>query len=510
MSLKRRIILNVASNWASMFVTAVAGLIVVPFILTKVGSTGYGVWALLAYGLAYPQLLEAAFALSINRFVAFYRQDTKQLNAFVSASFVIMIVLSIVTIAAAVAVSFFLSDLFRAITPEFQRSAQITCILVGVTLAMQMLQSTHSGALRGYEYYTRSNAVLIVASILRVAMIIGFLMFWKSIVAIQVAYVISMALAAIATFIVAHYSIDGLKINLKLINRAVLRELWIYTYHSIARSGSTIIMFNTLTLLVGWKGTAQDVMVYDIGFKFPNLIRSLLGGIQNVFLPVVTNLKANGQVEAVKSIVKRMTQMCFILTLIVIIPLIILAEPLLRFWIRKDFSDNLVVVMNILTISSLPDGLFGLWLPVLVGVGHLRWLTRMSVGGAIAAIAMTFVLMLGFVSVPMAPSISLLVTMWIYRGIWLPLYGIKKLEIGLAEYFKDSMAKSMVASVVSFVVAFGLQYFLTEYKFHFLIQAFTITALVTAIFAVVAARQETGELFSRVIKTLQRGKECRS
>jgi O-antigen/teichoic acid export membrane protein len=490
MLLKWRVLLNAGSNWANMFVAAVTGLIVVPVILARVGSTGYGIWALLAYGLAYPHLLEAAFALSINRFVAFYREDPKQLNAFVSASFVIMVALSIVTIAAAVAISFFLSDLFRAITPEFERSAQITCILVGVTLALQMLQSTHSGALRGYEYYTRSNAILMVASILRTAMIIIFLMFWKSIIVIQTAYVISMVLAAMATFIVAHYSIDGLKINLKLINKSILWELWLYTYHSIARSGSTIVMFNTLTLLVGWKGTAQDVTVYDIAFKFPNLIRSLLGGMQNVFLPVVTSLTANKQVEAIKSIVKRMTQMCFILTFIVVIPLIIFAEPLLRFWLRGGVSENLVVVMNILMISSLPDGLFGLWLPVLVGVGHFQWLTKMSIGGAIAAIVTAFVLIHGFVSVPMAPSIALLITMWIYRGIWLPLYGIKKLEIGFGEYFMDSISHPLIAGFVSIVVLWLLNSISVIHSIHWMIRGGIFTLIVVICFAAISLRRE--------------------
>jgi len=80
--------MNAGSNWASMVVAAAVGLVLVPIILRVIGVAGFGVWALLSTGLRYPMILERSFSLSINRFVAFYRDDENQLNRFVSASFV--------------------------------------------------------------------------------------------------------------------------------------------------------------------------------------------------------------------------------------------------------------------------------------------------------------------------------------------------------------------------------------------------------------------------------------
>ena len=116
MSLRKRIIINAASNWASMVVAAVVGLVLVRFMLRGLGATGYGVWALLATGLRYPMIFERAFVLAINRFVAFYRSDIKELNRFVSASFIILTELAVLTDVAAVLLSFVISDIFSAIT----------------------------------------------------------------------------------------------------------------------------------------------------------------------------------------------------------------------------------------------------------------------------------------------------------------------------------------------------------------------------------------------------------
>jgi len=51
MSLRKRIIINAGSNWASMAVAAVVGLVLVRIILRDLDAAGYGVWALLATGL---------------------------------------------------------------------------------------------------------------------------------------------------------------------------------------------------------------------------------------------------------------------------------------------------------------------------------------------------------------------------------------------------------------------------------------------------------------------------
>ena len=91
MSLHKRIIMNACSNWATMLVTAVVGLILVPIMLSGLGKAGFGVWALFAYGLSYPIILEMAFALAINRFVAFHRNDISELNRYLSTRLMVIL-----------------------------------------------------------------------------------------------------------------------------------------------------------------------------------------------------------------------------------------------------------------------------------------------------------------------------------------------------------------------------------------------------------------------------------
>ena len=510
MSLRKRIIINAGSNWVSMAVAAVVGLVLLRVMWSELGKSSYGVWALLSTGLRYPMILEGAFLLSTNRFVAFYRNDTKELNRFVSASFIMLTALAVLTIVAAVLLSFVISDIFSsAITPKFAHDARITCILVGVTLAFKIMEATFSGALRGYQYHTRSNAVVITANLLRAVLTVGLLVAWKSIIAVQLAFGITAAISALSMYFVARKSIAGFRINVLKVNRETIRELFRHTGHATARSGSMIFMFSTLALLVGKVGSAEDVAVYDVASRILGFVRGFLVGAQNVFLPAVTSLYANGQIETIKAVVKKGTRINSVLTCASLILLVVFAEEFLTFLLGGDVPSNTAIVMRVLIMSVVARGFFGIWFPSLVGIGHLRGLTIAAITAAISVILLELVLLRGFVTVtvPMAPAIALVIVLWAKTGLWLPFYGLHKLGIRPFEYLKDSLYQPLAASLVSIAVILVLNSVLLKGTFHWLVMLVLATVVVMVTFTFISMRKEAVDLFLAVRTRLAGAKE---
>ena len=488
--------MNAGSNGAGLVVAAAVGLVLIPIIWRDLGVAGFGVWALLSTGLRYPMILERAFSLSINRFVAFYRDDENQLNRFVSASFAILLVLAVLTVAAAVLLSFVIVDIFTAITDQLAGDAQITCILVGVTLAFKMLEGTFSGALRGYQYHTRCNAVVIAANLLRAVLTVGLLAFWKSMIAVQLAFAIAAAVSALLMFFVARKTIATLRIDILKFKTETMRELLRYTGHATARSGSTIFMYSTIALLVGKAGTAEDMAVYDVASRIPGFVRGFLAGAQNVFLPAVTGLHANGQIEKIKAVVKKGAHVSSAATCALLILLFVFAEEILVFWLKGVIRPGTVAVMRVLIISIIARGFFGIWLPSLVGMGHLRGLSIAAILAAVSAIVLVLILLQGFVaiSIPMAPAIALVAVLWAHIGLWLPFYGLRKLGIRPYEYLKDSLYQPLIASMVAIAALWALGSILPKESIHWLVMLMVSAAVVAVSFTAISLRKEAADL----------------
>ncbi len=449
MSLKKRIIINAGSNWASMIVTIVVGLVLVPIIIARVGMDGYGVWALLARGLGYVTILDRALVLATSRFVAYYHDDPRSINRFVSSSFVILLGMALITIAGSVLFSLVITYLFNAIPKDMAGEARITCILVGCTLSCKMLEANFSGTLWGLQSYVRYNVVVILSNIIRVVLTIVFLLSWKSIVAIQSAFLISALISMVLMGVVTFRYVSGLRIGLKYVDRNTFGELIRYMGHSIVRSGSAIVMFNTMTLLVGWKGTATDVAIYDIGSRIPGFLRGMLASTQNVFLPVISGLSAKNQIESIKAVVKKATHLLAVLTFMSVMLLFVFSEDILSFWLREPAPVDAVLVMRIFLLSVIPGGIFEIWLPTLVGVGYLRALSISSLIMVFGAVIIAFALIhyeIGAIAI--APAIALNIGMW-SRGVWMPIYGSMKFKFVSLTYFRDSLATSLIATMIS-------------------------------------------------------------
>jgi O-antigen/teichoic acid export membrane protein len=494
MSLRKKIIMNAGSNWMGQFVMATVGLILIPIMRGKLGADSFGVWFLLSSGLRYPMILESSFSLSINRFVAYYRNDTEQLNRFVSASVVILTVLVLLIVAVAILLSFFITDFFPAITPDIAFDAQITCILVGVTFAFKIMEAAFSGTLMGCQLHTRTNIVIIIANILRAILTVGFLVFWKSIIAVQVAFAISAATSLMLTFIVAKKSIPGLKVNILKLNREIVKELFRYTGHAAARSGGMIFMYSTLTLLIGRFGKSEHLDIYAVASMASGFVRSFLASAQNVFLPVVTSLYADGKNEKIKTVVAKATHISSVITCVPMILLFIYSRQILSLWL-KDIAPEMIGVLRMLIIAEAARGFFGIWIPSLVGMGHLRVLTISTLTTSVGAIILELVLLQESVYAPIAAAVSLIAASWVYMGIWLPFYGLYKIQMSSIEYFRSSLLGPVSAAAISVAVLKLLNYIIPPNSVHWMIMFILSGIIVLACFAIISLRSETMEIY---------------
>jgi O-antigen/teichoic acid export membrane protein len=495
MSLRKIVIMNAGSNWMSQFVNAVIVFIFIRIIPHSLGWESYGVWALLSTGLRYPMILENAFSLSTNRFVAFYHNDSEELNRYVSASFLILFLLSVLTITSAILLSFFVSDIFTAITNDLAFEAQITCILVGMTLAMKILEAAFSGALMGYQYHTRYNSIASAANVFRFIITVIALRYWQSMIAVQLAFASSASVSLISVFYVTRKSIPGFKINILKVRKRTIRELFRYTGHATARSGSMIFMYSTLALLIGKVGSAENVSVYDIASRISGFINGLLAGAQNVFLPAVTKLFADRQVEKIKAVIKKGTNISSIITCAILIMLFIYAKEILQFLLKEMYLPQMVPVLQVMMLSVVPRGFFGIWIPSLAGMGHLREMTITALSAVAGAVALELILLKGIVRVPMAPAIAQMVALWGYMGIWLPFYGLYKCNVPLYEYIKSSLLGPLKATVTAVVILLILNNVVPPDSVHWMIMFLISGIIVFLCFGLISLRSETTEMF---------------
>ena len=445
MSLKRQVAVNVVSNWVGFLVQAAAGIVIIPFVLRQVGTEAYGVWALLAGLLAYFQILESAFSLSINRFAAYYRSDMASVNRYFTATVHMTLTMGVVVVLLGAGISLVVDKVF-SIPAALETQARVTCILVVANLAVVAINSAMVGLLNGFQLYAASNVTKIVDSAGRVGLVFWVLASTPTIVALQACYCVSSLLSLVVTVVAVAFSLSGVRCFVST-NWLVHREILQYMKHSLIRSGSDLFMYATLLPLVGFFGTMRDAAVFSLASKVPQVVRGLLASAQSVFLPAFSTLFAREGADGIVRIVRTSTRLNATLTFAVVTLSIAYTEPMLRVWLGAEYDPAIVVPMILLLLAVVPRGVFELWMPGLVAMGDLTWLSIMAMVTCVSTILLAAVL--SVVLVPtMAPAVALLIGMTLRSGLWLPAYGAAKTGLILSSYLRTTLLRPILATAL--------------------------------------------------------------
>ena len=160
--------INSFSNWVALALSVFIGFIITPFIIDKIGNTGYGIWTLISAIVGYYGILDLGITSAITRYVALYskQKDYGALNETVSTSLIVFFVIGFVVIL----VSFFIAkplSVFFDISLEYAKSFSQLILLLGITIGVGFPGKLFSAIIRAHEHFVLANSVSIFITLIR-------------------------------------------------------------------------------------------------------------------------------------------------------------------------------------------------------------------------------------------------------------------------------------------------------------------------------------------------------
>ena len=119
----RQVAVGTATNYVGRVINLGVWFVLTPIILSRLGKTEYGLWALVASFVAYGSLADLGIGAAITKYVAEYRArgDNDTASELVATALSLYCALGVAVIAVAAVVAPFVNDLIRV--PSSVRSA---------------------------------------------------------------------------------------------------------------------------------------------------------------------------------------------------------------------------------------------------------------------------------------------------------------------------------------------------------------------------------------------------
>ncbi len=365
----------------------IIAVFVTPFIVHRLGIKEYGVYLFISTLIGLAGLLDIGIASALGKFIAeeHGRENFEKLKKIFKIGNSIFLLIALVGSFGIVSTIFVGEFFFGAriteylqYTPSFYAAAGmffINSIMSIYVMLPNALQRVDAGVRVGLSFFTTQQIAIIVVLLCNgsindifISLLLLYVLFYFFYRRVAVRLVPQELQRALSMYgwdkkeVVSYYAF-GLKVFV----------------NNIANSSLTFLDKALMPIFIG----PSNLTYYGIAGSIANKTPAISGTFANVIFPMAASFEGAGDRERTKQLYIRSMRLITILSLAIVITIISFPYKMLQYWISIDVAEHATEALIILTWTNFVLSLTGPLTNFLVGIGHLKVLTRTSVSAAV-------------------------------------------------------------------------------------------------------------------------------
>ena len=445
------IVRNIFSNWASYVVTAMIGFLLSPFIVHRLGTTGYGIWTLVLSLTGYFGLLDLGTRSSVGRFLAHHLalKDDLQANRTLSTAVGILAVGGGLALLATIVMAEFFFPSFH-VGPQYESSAKIALFITGINMSCVLPLGVFSSLLVALERYDILSGVTIVGELIRAALLVIFLKLGYGLIAIAlIALMINVAQYSAMMFFARRLH-PAVRLSAQLIDRKTFRELFGFGIYRFIWMVASQLIFYSDSVVIGVFLGAGSITYYAIAGSLINYGRTVVSLVTDTFYPAATRMSAKQDMAGLRELLIMGTRISLLVSLPLCLGYILLGKQFITLWMGKEYSVSwtYLVILTIPQIIGMSQYVSAL---VLAGMARHKVLAYLVLAEGLLNLILSIILVrrIGLVGVAWGTVIPDVIC-----SLIIPWYTLGIVGMNPREY----LSRGFVRPVIAVLPAVGLAY----------------------------------------------------
>lgn len=447
---KKKVAINVASNWVNLGLTMLAAFIVSPIVVHNLGNERYGIWTLIGSVTSYFTVLDFGFSTAIIRFIAKYEaQGRKDLaRKIYSNSFIFFAGVSLVIIVVSAVFGVFLAKVFN-IHAVSEKYVYAVFFIVSADLAVSIFFSVFVDTLRAESDFLSINIISIILTIIKNILLVILVVHEYNLLSIATLQLIMTAIRVSAFHHLIKKNHGHFSFQKNDIDKMTFREITSYSSYSFIISVAQKILFYTDSVVIGAFLSVTHVAFYSIPMTLISYLEKIIYAAVSVCTPMVSANEARGDSQNNKAIYVLGTKLSLIISMPILFVLFTKGDSFIRLWMGPEYGRHAANVIKILSVGygfSLSQGIAN---SVLKGVSKHKVYALMLSAEAVFNLGLSIILIkdYGIDGVALGTAIPLVVVSFIA----IPIYTCKILDLSYWRYIFVSYGPiALFTAIMSF------------------------------------------------------------
>ncbi len=344
-------------SYITIFLTNVVGLILTPYIITKLGDAEYGLYTLIGAFVAYISVLDFGLNNTIIRFVAKYRakNDKKGEEVFLGTTMLIYAVISFVICVLGVFMYYKLDSIFlNSLTAgELVKAKKMFVILI-FNLAITLPGGAFTAICSGYEHFVYPRIVNIGRYIFRSLLVVGLLMMDGDAIGLVILDTIMNLLVICFN---GFYVFKKLKIIFRIseTNTPLIKEIFSYSIWIFIFAIVQMFQWRSGQVVLGVVMNTTSVAIFAVGIMLGTYYGAFASAINSVVLPKATKMVVNLETgEYLTKAMIRIGRPILLVLGVVLINFILFGQSFILLWVGDTYEKSWFIALMIMLVITIP------------------------------------------------------------------------------------------------------------------------------------------------------------
>ncbi len=278
---------NTVTNYFSMFVRLIQGILVTRWLISHLGEAQYGLWVMLWSFFSYALLLDLGFGVAAQKVTAteLYKKDIEKYNHTISSIFFSHVSMALLILPLTFIGMYYIRELFHLpadATAEYIRFCREALLLSGLAATMVFPLGVFPEILVGLQKLYLRNYIIIISKLVELAGVITVFALGLGLFKLLFFVMLVMGATQVAMLVAAWRAIPGFRIRFAF-DKEVFKKIFHFSSAVYIISIGRMIWERGMFLLISVFCGLAPVGIFQLGSRIPFLI-------QQIALPYVENI----------------------------------------------------------------------------------------------------------------------------------------------------------------------------------------------------------------------------
>jgi O-antigen/teichoic acid export membrane protein len=393
-SISRRLFTNVGLNFAAQVFLALLTIVTAPYIVNRLGAELFGMVALVQTAAGFAGLLNLGIGRALTKYVSelYWKGDIVLINDFFQTAWALSIVTGLGGLVLMIGSSPLIESAFFRGGPEITNDVVAFAIYVSAfgLFSSMLLEVASSIPLAAQRFAMRNAIQVAMAAIMSIGSVIllaaGF-----SVRAVLLVGLFSNVFGLCTFLAVSCRVVTGLKLRPRIEFKA-LKTLLGFSLPLLLSAISAMVVARLDRFILAYYLPLAAVAFYALPYSLAQKLSSAVGNVTSVVFPYASELHSMSDTEKLQELYLRSSKILILMTLPFAMVLIVLPDPILRYWLGPEFAEQGAVALCIIGIATFMNAITAVPTVTSLGVGRPWMPSVFSTASSVASLAANLLL----------------------------------------------------------------------------------------------------------------------